>query len=132
MANGTRVVFADIQAYLDAIADHPGTRPVEGASHDRFWRIPYSDFIDSTKGIVPNIQCQGAPIPIVDKDPSKCPLLQALTTPLGWCNKRQMPRGGPFVTATGYSATLQDGTVVTGTKIVDDITWWLTHGMPEQ
>ena len=69
---------------------------------------------------------------MLHKDPSKCPLLQALTTPLGWCNKRQMPRGGPFVTATGYSATLQDGTVVTGTKIVDDITWWLTHGMPEK
>jgi hypothetical protein len=136
----TPILFADIQAYLDAIADNPNnTGDVESSNHRRFWQTTYLEF---TTGSVPLETCNNAPIPIVGKvagnpnvDPAQCPFFQALTSPTGWCNKGTMPKFGPptsFITDQNYKITLKDGTVLTGTQIQDNITWWLGHGLPEK
>lgn len=129
MAGDGGVSFANIQSYLDAIADNPNnTRNVDDAGHARFWRVTYNEFIT---GLVPNEFCKGADIPIVNADPSQCAFFQALVTPSGWCNMRQMPRGGPMITDAGYAVTAADGMTYTGAEIEANIRWWLTNGMPE-
>jgi len=41
------------------------------------------------------------------------------------------PDPGPFITDAGYTITMDDGTVVTGAKIIQDIGDWLNAGFPE-
>jgi hypothetical protein len=127
MPSAGRVTYADIQAYLDAIADK-AVNDVAFSSHDRFWRVPYKQFITGT---VPGEKCGGLPIPIVNSSPASCPLYEALTSPTGWCKLGRMPLGGPFITDPGYSVTLKDGTTISGSQIDADIVWWLTNKMPE-
>jgi hypothetical protein len=124
------VSYADIQGYLDAIADNPQNGgDIANSLHERFWNVSYAEFVG---GSVPNESCRGAPIPIVDKDPTKCPFYQSLKNPNGWCDLKQMPKGGgPYITDAGYKVTLRNGTVISGTEIDANIVWWLTHNMPE-
>ncbi|NTG32407.1 hypothetical protein G6L08_35290 [Agrobacterium rhizogenes] len=123
------IVFADIQSYLEGIANNPNNRRnVDDSNHARFWRVSYQEFVT---GVVPNESCQGQHVPIVNVDPEKCPFYQALATPAGWCNMRQMPRGGPFITDAGYMITLGDGSSIAGAEIAANIRWWLKNGMPE-
>jgi hypothetical protein len=129
MTNGTHITYADIQAYLEAIADNPNnTRNVDNSSHRRFWNVPYQQFVT---GNVPNERCNGNPIPIVNRDPNLCPFYQSLKNSSGWCNLSQMPRRGPYITDPGYKVTLRSGRVITGAEIDANIVWWLTNGMPE-
>jgi hypothetical protein len=124
-----RVTYADIQAYLDAIAGHPSNKDdVESASHGRFWNVPYQQFVS---GKVPYEDCNGSDIRIVDSDPGKCSLYQALIAPRGWCDLAQMPLKGPFITDPGYIATLKDGSTISGRDLAAGMVWWLTHNMPE-
>ena len=123
------VKFADIVMYLEAIADK-GKRDAGGANHDRFWNgVTRDQFV---AGTVPNEDCNGAPIPIVNSDPAQCALFQVLVnTPVGWCNKGQMPRGGgPWITDAGYQVTLSNAQVITGADIRTNLEWWLRNGMP--
>ena len=125
----TRITYANIQNYLEAIANNPADkRDVDNSSHGRFWNVPYAKFITGT---VPNELCAGNLIKIVDPDPSKCSFYQSLVNSAGWCSSQQMPKKGPFVTDPGYKVTLADGSVMTGAEIDANIVWWLTNGMPE-
>jgi hypothetical protein len=54
-----------------------------------------------------------------------------MTSAVGFCQKDQMPPGGPFVSEEGYSIKLEDGTVVTGAKIISDLHDWLKNGAHE-
>ena len=107
------IVYADIQAYLEAIADNPDDRNnVDFSRHGRFWTKTRDQFVSDT---VPGEACGGQPIPIVDQDPAKCPFFIALTSRTGFCNLGQMPRGGPakaFITDPNYKVTLKDGTTI--------------------
>jgi hypothetical protein len=123
-----KIVFADIQAYLEAIANK-ATNDVDGGGcpHKRFWNVPFATFIS---GNVPLVLNAGHPIPIMDPTtPANSAFFAILKGP--FVGKRQMPGGGPFITDTGYQVTTAAGKVVTGQQIQDDITWWLTHGFPE-
>jgi hypothetical protein len=125
MPNGT-MTYAKVQAYLDAIANKANLS-VDDAPHGAFWRVSYQQFV---AGIVPGVQCKGADIPLIN---TGTPLDTAFRVILAgdFCNKGQMPDGGPFVTDNGYSITLGDGTQVTGQQILDDIDSWLRNGYPE-
>lgn len=128
MSAQKHITFADIRAYLDAIADK-ALNDVGNSPHLRFWNVPYNDFIN---GSVPHTKCNGAPIPIIDHaDPKNSAFYLILIDPNGWCNKREMPGGGPFITDPGYQVTLASGKVVTGGEIQDDIKFWLENGFPE-
>jgi hypothetical protein len=131
MAPASRVTFADIQMYLEAIANNPqNKRKVDNSDHKRFWNTTYQKFIT---GPVPNEDCgDGAPIPIVNKDPAQCAFYQALKAKSGWCELGQMPKGGPFITDTGYTVKLSNQTTISGADIDANIVWWLTHNMPEK
>jgi hypothetical protein len=140
LSGAKKVIFADVQAYLDAIADNPDDNGnADNANHGRFWRTTYQDFIS---GPVPGENCHGAPIPIVGRvpgspnvDPLQCPFYQAIKNPSGWCNKGQMPKNGPpkaFITDASYKVTLKDGTVVTGAEIQANIESWLKTGLSEK
>lgn len=126
MAN---VTFSDIVMYLEAIANNPADiKNVDDSNHGRFWQgVTRDQFV---AGTVPNEDCNGAPIPIVNSDPAQCPLFQALTNATGWCNKGQMPRRGPWITDPGYTVKLGNGAVMKGTDIIDNLKWWITHNMP--
>ena len=127
------IVFADIQAYLDAIADH-ATNDIDGSPHKRFWSGKYTDFINGT---IPGVTSSGSPIPvgqpvpIIDKTtPLNSPFFLILKA--GFAGKRQMPGGGPLITSAGYQVTTAAGKTVTGQQIQDDIASWLTNGFPEK
>jgi hypothetical protein len=123
----SRILFPTVQVYLNAVADK-AANAIDDSPHVRFWNIPYDQFIN---GIVPGVKCKGNPVPIIDKtDPLNSPFFVILTNANGWCRKRQMPGGGPFITDPGYSVTLAEGTSVTGQKIQDDLADWLAHGFP--
>jgi hypothetical protein len=129
MAPTSRITYADIQSYLEAVANNPQSRrSVDSSGHGRFWEVPYQEFVT---GSVPNEQCNGASIKIVDSDPNNCAFYQALRDANGWCNLSQMPMTGPFITDPGYSVVLSSGTVISGADIDANIVWWLTNGMPE-
>jgi hypothetical protein len=125
----SKVKYSDIQMYLEAIANNPNDkRQVDKSNHGRFWKKTYAQFKNDA---VPGEDCNGAPIPIVNSDPKKCALYQALVSDAGICDKKQMPRGGPFITDDGYTVKLSNGTVMKGSDINANIVWWLTNGMPE-
>jgi hypothetical protein len=140
----TKIVYADIQSYLQAIADNPNdSGDIDSAGHKRFWNIPYADFIAKS---VPGEDCNGQPISIVGKlptspnvDPSVCPFYQALVNPKGWCNKGQMPKFGPasaLITDPRYTVSVKkpDGSTVNmnGQDIMNNIESWLKSGLPEK
>jgi hypothetical protein len=117
--------FETVKNYLDAIADANGL--IANSPHQRFWRIPYANFI---KGNVPHVSCEGKPVPIIDQqDPANSPFLLILLG--GWCGNRQMPGGGPHITEEGYEVPLPDGSVASGEQIRDDLMEWLAGGFPE-
>jgi hypothetical protein len=139
IAGVQKVVYADIQAYLDAIADNPDDNSkADNANHGRFWQMKYQDFVSGT---VPGENCHGALIPITGKvagspnvDPLQCPFYQALKNSSGWCSKGQMPKNGPpkaFITDPAYKVTLKNGQVITGAEIQANIETWLSNGLPE-
>lgn len=130
------ITFSRVIEYLDAIADK-GAKNASNATHGRFWTGMTRDvFVDPTKGgIVPAIHCKGVNIPILDltnlpTSAANSALYMALTNGLGFCNKGQMPLGGPVITEAAYTVKLADGTVVTGKQIQDDILDWIQKGAP--
>lgn len=61
--NNKRIVYADIQAYLDAIANK-AVNDIGNSPHDRFWNVTYDEFINGT---VPHVKCNGQPIPLINQ-----------------------------------------------------------------
>jgi hypothetical protein len=119
------VSFSRVQSYLNAIADANGA--IASSPHRRFWNTGYQAFVD---GILPNVQCSGSPVPIIDKaDPNRSPFFLILQG--AWCNMPQMPRGGPYITEDSFEVDLPDGTAATGHEIRDDLANWLSSGFPE-
>ena len=122
------IVFSDIQNYLDAITNK-ANNDIGNSPHDRFWNVSYSEFVN---GVIPHSKCNGQPIPIIDKtNPINSAFFLILTDTNGWCNKRQMPGGGPFITDLGYQVPLTDGNIITGQQIQSNIADWLANGFPE-
>jgi hypothetical protein len=125
--------FARLQEYLDLIVSTEGGN-IGAAPHRRFW----SSYQNLTTQPLPRPQCQGQniyPIKYIDASKTKVdadnsPLYAILTNSAGFCQKPQMPPGGPFITDVTYSGKLSDGTVVTGPQIVQDIHDWLAAGAP--
>ena len=130
----TNITFAKVQSYLDAIADNPDNNPIDASPHGRFWSGKTRDeFVASN---IPNVTCHGAPIPAIDQSnlpdsANESPFFLILTNTDGFCQKRQMPGGGPFITDPNYQVTLADGTIVTGEQIQTDLKEWLSNGFPE-
>jgi hypothetical protein len=130
------ITFVTLQKYLDKIAAK-ANGDIVASVHGPFWNGTYSNFIN---GNVPQVACRtndvpaGSPIPIINKaDPVSSGFYLLLQRP-GWCGQTQMPDGaqpGPFITDAGYTITMDDGTVVTGAKIIQDIGDWLRAGFPE-
>jgi hypothetical protein len=130
------ITFVTFQKYLDKIADK-ANGDIVASVHGPFWQGTYNDFIN---GNVPNVACgnndvpAGSPIPIINKaNPISSGFYVLLQRP-GWCGKTQMPGGrqpGLFITDAGYTITMDDGTVVAGAKINQDIGDWLRAGFPE-
>lgn len=120
------ISYNQVQSYLDAIAAKANL-DASNARHGVFWHSSYNEFMS---GAVPNKQCNGKPVPIIDPnnmlDSAFYKILQA-----GWCGMPKMPKTGPFVTDVGYSVKLADGTEVSGAKILEDIRDWLAAGAPE-
>jgi hypothetical protein len=130
MAPSKRVTYADIKMYLEGIANNPNNkRKVDNSGHGRFWNVTYQQFVT---GVVPNEDCNGAPIPIVDRNPAQCAFYQALNGKPGWCQLGQMPRGGPFITEPDYSVRLSNGVSISGADMDANIVWWLTNNIPEK
>jgi hypothetical protein len=124
----TKITFTQIQSYLDTVAGK-GTLDITGSPHKVFWKVSYAIFITAA---IPHTRCKGNPIPIINtQDPANSPFYIILTSGQGFCNFPQMPVGGPYITDSGYSITLANGTVVTGAQIQKDILDWLTNGYPE-
>jgi hypothetical protein len=126
------IVYADIQAYLDAIADK-ATNDIGNSPHKRFWQVPYDTFIHGT---VPAVKSSGDPIPVGQPIPiidQANPINSAFFTILTgkFAGKRQMPGGGPLITDAGYQVTV-GGKTVKGQQIHDDIASWLKNGFPEK
>lgn len=128
-----KIVFADIQAYLDGIADNANGDVDQRSPHKRFWKVAYTDFVN---GDIPNVTSSGAPIPpgkpipIINKvDPVNSSFFAILLA--GFAGKLQMPDGGPLITDPGYQITV-GGKSVTGTQIKTDIQSWLANGFPEK
>jgi hypothetical protein len=82
--------------------------------------------VKSSGGTIP----VGQPIPIIDKaNPINSSFFAILKA--GFAGKRQMPGGGPLITAANYQVTVA-GKTVTGQQIQDDIASWLNNGFPEK
>ncbi len=125
------ITFARLQEYLDLIVKQEGGN-ILFAPHRRFW----ADHQTLTTQPIPAPKCQGQPIlPIKYLDPERTkvdadnsPMFLILTELKGFCQREQMPPGGPFITDTDYSLTLSDGTVVPGAQVKQDIHDWLAAG----
>jgi hypothetical protein len=120
------ISFAQVQSYLNAIATKANL-DAGNARHGVFWHSSYHDFINGT---VPNKQCNGEPVPIIDPD-NKLDSAFYRILQAGWCGMPEMPKTGPFVTDIGYSVELSDGSEVSGDKLLEDIREWLAAGAPE-
>ena len=127
------ISFARLQEYLDLIVRKNGG-DINAAPHRRFW----SSYQSLTAQPLPRPKCNGNdiyPVTYVDAaktkvDADNSPLYVILTDSRGFCGKEQMPPSGSFITDSGYSQTLSDGTVVTGDQIKQDIHDWLEAGAP--
>lgn len=135
------IKYADIIAYLDAIADNAnGT--VSSAPHGYWWHenqietdppLAYSAFVTGT--VFGVTDSTGNPIPIIgtdskQTDPLKSLFYILLTTRGGSGGFPQMPKGGPFITASNFSVEI-NGETVTGAQIVANLEEWLGNGYPE-
>jgi hypothetical protein len=127
------ISFARLQEYLDLIVAKAGD-DIEASPHKKFWR---SHEVLTTQPL-PRPKCQGQdifPVKFIDEartkvDADNSPLFLILTERSGFCQKDQMPPGGPFIVDAGYTLTLSDGTIVTGAQIRQDIHDWLLAGAP--
>jgi hypothetical protein len=120
------ITFVRFQEYLNKVADNANLDPAN-SGHGVFWNTTYQAFITGT---VPNKQCNGQAVPIIDPvNKTNSAFNQILRG--AWCNMPQMPKTGPYITDANYSITLDDGTKVSGTKILQDIQDWLSAGAPE-
>ena len=125
------ITFTRLQEYLDLIVQKEGGN-LGTAPHRRFWSTHQS----LTERPLPRPKCQGQdifPVTFLDQtrtqvDADNSPLYVILTDGNGFCQRGQMPPGGPFITAANYSLTLSDGTVVTGNQVKQDIHDWLAAG----
>jgi hypothetical protein len=123
----TTIRYQDILNYLTAIATK-ANNPISASPHGDWWSgLNYTDF---KTGQVPSVGGQ-----IMDPtNPLQSTFYLALiSTTVG----DQMPdtvsatAPGPFITDTGYTATLADGTTISGTEIQQNIQSWLENGFPE-
>jgi hypothetical protein len=120
----TSIRFSDIKKYLSAIAAK-AKNPIDGSPHGAFWEA--MDYATFTTGTVPNVGVQ-----IIDtQNPLQSPILLVLTGKNAVPGIRQMPGGGPYITDAGYTATLTDGTTITGQQILDNMREWLSNGFPQ-
>jgi hypothetical protein len=124
------ITYADILSYLDAIAAK-ANNPVSDAPHGVWWSgLGYTDFL--------SFQVMG--VNVMDtNNPLQSPFYVILTNPQGSSSFSQMPGAlgttpppGPFITDAGYTATLADGTTISGTDIQQNIQSWLNNGYPEK
>lgn len=127
----TTIRYADILNYLTAIANK-ANNPIGNSPHGEWWSgLSYNDFLT---GQVPNLG-----VPIMDSsNPLQSNFYVILTNQNGLQNlgMPQMPAGdsnppGPFITDAGYTATLPDGTTISGQQIQANIQSWLANGFPE-
>jgi hypothetical protein len=128
--------YADIIMYLDAIAAN-ANGDVGSAPHGYWWHInqdnsqgplAYKDFVTGT--------VSGIGVPIIGTDANQSNPLQSefyilLTTPGGDGNFPQMPKGGPFITDSGYSVTLSNNQTISGADIAANMKEWLGNGYPQ-
>ncbi len=123
--------FADIQNILDAIAAADTSNPLPDAPHNTnsgspFWRETGdydSDYTTFTTGTVPNF---GDPIMDGSDPMSSLFYLMLMGTGPG----PQMPLGGPYITDSGYSVTV-DGNAMSGEDIQTTLQTWLKNGFPK-
>lgn len=120
--------FSTVQKYLTGLAKLNGL--IAGSPHKAFWLGTYEQFV---AGTVPHVTYRGSqPIPLVWKEaPLLSPLFMILVEPTGWGGKNQMPDGGPFITQDDLSITLDDGAIVTGKQVRDDLETWFRSGFPK-
>ena len=120
-ADADDVVYADIQNYLNAIANK-ANNPIGDSPHGAWWLAPdgtsplsYNDFLT---GQMPNLDS----VNIMDSGtPLQSAFYVILTNPNGYQgNRNQMPDGGPYITDAGYTATLPDGTTISGAQIAGE------------
>jgi hypothetical protein len=123
------ITFDRVKDYLNAIAANGNLDPAN-SGHGVFWNVDFPTF---KTGPVPSKQCKNIQVQIFNKaDPVNSPFFLILKS--SWCTAPvmpQMPKTGPFVTAQGYSVTLADGTIVSGSQILSDIEAWLQSIPPE-
>jgi hypothetical protein len=125
------ITFARLQEYLDLMVRKAGGN-LGVSPHRRFW----TTYEALTQNPIPRPKCQGQdifPVKFLDEkrtkvDADNSPLYVILTDSNGFCEKAQMPLGGPFLGDNNYSLTLSDGTVVKGDQVKQDIHDWLAAG----
>jgi hypothetical protein len=134
--------YSDIIMYLDAIANNANGN-VASASHGYWWHVnqdinqgplAYKDFVTGT--VYGVTDSSGNPIPIIGTDSKQTNPLQSafyilLSTPGGSGGFQQMPKGGPFITDSGFSVQLANGDTVTGAQIMANLKAWLGNGYPQ-
>jgi hypothetical protein len=119
----TQIRYADITGYLTAIMNNDNAS-IDQSPHGQWWLISYQEF---TTGQVPNVGVQ-----IMDTtNPLQSAFYVILTDPNGYQGIPQMPEQGPFITDAGYTATLADGTKISGAQIAANIKSWLENGFPQ-
>jgi len=119
----TQIRYADITGYLTAIMKNDNAS-IDQSPHGEWWLISYTQF---TTGQVPNVG-----IPIMDtNNPLQSAFYVILTDPNGFQGIPQMPEQGPFITDASYTATLADGTKITGAQIAANMKSWLENGFPQ-
>jgi hypothetical protein len=124
--------FADIQNMLDGIAA-AGSNPISASPHATFWRQTGNyaqDYNLFTTGDVPNVG-----LPIMNTTSGQeltSNFFVILTNPNGLQSQgiEQMPGGGPYITDSGYTTTV-NGKQMTGQQIIAALTSWLTNGFPQ-
>ena len=125
------VNYSDVQNMLDAILAENGSPDPQ--PHGKFWRQTGnydSDYQAFTTGDVPNVG-----IPIMNtmngqELTSNFYVILTNTNGLATEGIPQMPARGPFITDSGYQASV-NGTVMKGTQIQDALSQWLTKGFPQ-
>ena len=126
----TTITYANILSYLDAIASK-ANNPVSDAPHGVWWSgLSYQDFLSA------NVLGQNV---IDTTTPLQSAFYVILTNPNGSQGISQMPGAesppppaGPFITDANYTATLADGTTISGAQIQANIESWLANGYPEK